>query len=90
MVKCAAVIITGHVQGVSFRYYTQKMASSLDLSGFVKNMSDGSVCIQAQGEEDKLLKFIQWCHKGPQWAKVENVEVNYIDLHTHQSFQIRY
>jgi len=68
--------ISGRVQGVYFRAYTQKRAKQLSITGSVKNCSDGSVEIIALGEEAALQKFIQWCHKGPLLAKVTEVKLS--------------
>lgn len=65
--------VFGKVQGVGFRYYTQKKALELQISGFVKNMNDGSVYIEAEGESDLLEEFVNWCEIGPSWARVVKV-----------------
>jgi acylphosphatase len=49
----------GKVQGVGFRFFVQKIASFLCLSGYVKNMADGSVFLCARGEKEKLMEFLQ-------------------------------
>lgn len=67
--------IYGLVQGVFFRAEAKEEADKLGLTGFVKNMPDGSVYIEAEGEKNKLDKFIKWCNKGPMMARVEKVEV---------------
>lgn len=70
------IIITGKVQNVGFRFYAQKKAHELDITGSVKNRSDGSVYIEAEGEEENLRNYVNWCHKGPPWAEVLDVKVN--------------
>ena len=52
------VLVSGHVQGVGFRFFTQYEASLLNLTGFVKNLSDGNVYLEAQGDKNNILKFI--------------------------------
>ena len=69
--------ITGVVQGVAFRMYTEQTAISLGLTGWVRNRFDGSVEAVAEGTEEKLRDFIEWCHKGPPAARVASVEKNY-------------
>ena len=69
--------IFGKVQGVYFRLSTQKKAKELDLVGWVKNRSDGSVAAFAQGEEATLKKLIAWCHQGPPFARVERVDIQW-------------
>ena len=67
--------IYGRVQGVGFRYFAGKEARTLNIVAFPRNESDGSVYIEAEGDEASLEKFIEWCRKGPKEARVENVEV---------------
>jgi acylphosphatase len=69
------VWISGKVQGVWFRESTRREANKLGLSGFVRNMPDGSVYAEVEGTEQALNLFINWCHRGPELAKVSNVEV---------------
>lgn len=68
-----AITIFGNVQGVGFRYEAQKQAKSLVLSGFARNQIDGTLYLEAEGEEEKIDKFIHWCQSGPQYAEVEKV-----------------
>jgi acylphosphatase len=72
----AHLYVSGIVQGVFFRTNTQDVASSLGLTGWVRNLRDGRVEIVAEGLKDKIEQLIQWCRKGPPSARVDNVEVN--------------
>jgi acylphosphatase len=65
------------VQGVFFRYETQKTASGLGLTGWVRNRRDGSVEIIAEGPKAKVEELIAWCWKGPAMARVENVDISW-------------
>lgn len=76
--KAVILNVFGKVQGVGFRYYTHKKARELSISGFVKNMPDGSVYIEAEGAAASLEQFISWCDNGPTWARV--VKVNRQDV----------
>lgn len=67
------IVVKGRVQGVYFRVYTQKIAIKLAINGTVRNRADGSVEIQAAGEQQNMQKFVQWCHKGPLLAKVTTI-----------------
>ncbi len=89
MKKCANITIEGKVQNVGFRYNTQVIANEYNISGYVKNMHDGSVFVEAEGEESDLEKFISWCRKGPAWSYVENVDVIYTPLNGYSGFKIR-
>lgn len=74
--KTAILRVTGMVQGVGFRYTTKHIAYKYDISGTVKNLDDGSVEIQALGEESKLDQFIEAVKKGPSpSARIEHVYI---------------
>lgn len=66
--------IRGKVQGVFFRESTRIEAARLGLIGWVRNRDDGSVEAVAEGEPAALEDFIRWCHRGPQAARVTDVE----------------
>jgi acylphosphatase len=69
------ITVAGRVQGVFFRASTKTSAGHLNIKGFVKNQSDGSVYIEAEGEEKDLQQFVEWCSQGPKAAKVEGYEL---------------
>lgn len=87
----AAVSITvyGNVQGVFFRKFTQQIARSLNIKGFVKNNADGSVYLEASGEEGQIQKLVDWCGKGPIASRVDKTEVNNISPGKYSGFEIR-
>ncbi len=89
MKKCAQLTIRGKVQNIGFRYNAQIVANEYNISGYVKNMRDGSVFVEAEGEESDLEKFISWCRKGPAWSDVEKVDVLYVPLNDYSGFKIR-
>ncbi len=66
-------IVTGVVQGVSFRWFTQRRATELGLAGWVRNRADGSVEFVAEGSRDALEGLIDIVRVGPASAAVENV-----------------
>ena len=70
-------VITGKVQGVRFRDYVQVSAGELGLTGYVRNQSDGSVLVLAQGEPDTLKALVEYLHEGSSLAKVEAVVVDW-------------
>ncbi len=85
------LIISGIVQGVSFRTSTLKEALRLNLTGWVKNCPDGSVETVAEGEENKIEEFILWCRQGPSLAKVESLKIRKENfLGEFKNFSIRY
>jgi acylphosphatase len=69
------LIIKGIVQGVSFRYYTQREARKYGVGGWVRNLPDGSVAALFEGEEEDIEAMIQWCRQGPPGARVTGVIV---------------
>jgi acylphosphatase len=82
--------IKGRVQGVGFRYSTIQKAREHNIKGFVKNQYDGSVFIEAEGDETDLEHFIHWCHKGPFPARVENVIRMPGTFKNHPSFRVKH
>ena len=69
------VFISGKVQGVFFRSSTKDRADELNLTGWVRNLADGRVEAVFEGEEGNVEKMAQWCRKGPEYARVNDVEV---------------
>ena len=88
MVKHFKIKITGRVQGVWYRGSMQKKARGLNLTGFTRNVKDGSVYAEAEGEESILNELIDWCKKGPELAIVERVEVEEGAIVGYSSFDI--
>lgn len=70
-----SIRITGMVQGVGFRWTAASEARRLKVMGYVKNMPDGSVYIEAEGDMKNLDKFIEWCRTGPRYGYVESVDI---------------
>ncbi len=85
---CQHFLIVGRVQGVSFRYYTRHKAIELNLTGWVRNLTNGGVEIIACGEASAMASFQQWLAKGPTLAKVTNVETKTLPLQQFDSFKI--
>lgn len=77
MKKKVRALIYGLVQGVGLRYSVQRKASQLGLTGFVKNLPDGSVELVAEGEEDLINELIEYVKTGIRWARVEKVELEW-------------
>ncbi len=67
-------IVHGEVQGVSFRAFTVEVARELGLVGFVRNRSDDTVEVVAEGKEVKLLEFIEQLTTGYRFARVERID----------------
>ena len=88
--KAIKGIIYGKVQGVFFRKYTKQKAEELNIKGFVKNEKDGTVYFEAEGANEKLEKFIQWCHQGSPGADVSKVDTEESDVKNYPDFKIKY
>lgn len=69
------VIVRGMVQGVNFRYYTQRQAMRAGVTGWVRNLPDGSVAGVFEGEEQDVEAMVQWCRHGPPSAEVTELIV---------------
>jgi len=82
------LIVKGRVQGVFFRAETKKMADTLGVKGFVKNLNDKSVFVEAEGEEAMVFRLIDYCHHGPEQAEVEHVSVRMGDVVGYDGFDI--
>ena len=80
MQKEIEVNIKGRVQMVMFRDFARRYAKRLELTGVVKKLGDGSVRVVAQGDEDKLNKFIEVLKKGPTFAKVSDIDVKWMEI----------
>ncbi|MBT8263030.1 MAG: acylphosphatase [Bacteroidia bacterium] len=90
MIKHINLRVYGKVQGVWYRKSTQEKAITLGITGFVKNVEDGSVYIEAEGPDTPLKKLIEWCKIGPQHAVVTNVEIEESASKSFKSFDIAY
>lgn len=75
--KTCRVFISGFIQGVGFRHFVRSKASELGLTGWVRNLPDGSVEALVQGEKGSIEQLIKQCKKGWFLSNVENVEVQW-------------
>ena len=89
MEKNLTVKIYGFVQGIFFRFGAKVEAEKQGIKGFARNEDDGSVYIEAEGEEGKLRDFLEWCRMGPTFAKVEKIDFEFKDeLKGFKSFDV--
>lgn len=68
-------LVSGRVQGVGFRWFTQRQAEQLGLAGWARNLPDGRVEVVARGSAGALASLSEWLAQGPPTARVENVEM---------------
>jgi acylphosphatase len=69
------IVVSGRVQGVGFRWFTQAAAVREGLHGWVRNLPDGRVEISAEGDAEALDRFEHRVRHGPSGARVEEVEI---------------
>jgi len=74
MNKTIRVIISGRVQGVSYRAWTVATASDFDLKGWVRNRSEGTVEAVFSGEESQVAAMLDACKEGPPSARINKIE----------------
>ncbi len=86
--KRISIIISGKVQGVFFRISTEKKAKGIGVTGFVRNEENGNVYIEAQGTEKQLDDLVEWCRRGPDRARVDEVIQNEIPLQVEKYFRV--
>ena len=81
--------IYGHVQGVGFRYFTWKQALKIGITGFVRNLADGSVEVIVVGSERQIDALDAWLQEGPRTAIVDDVFVeDYLGEKEFTAFQV--
>ncbi|MDY6937671.1 MAG: acylphosphatase [Cyanobacteriota bacterium] len=81
--------ISGRVQGVGYRYSTAREAERLAISGWVRNLPDGRVEAVFEGVPEVVEQMLDWCHRGPAGAAVENVTIENRAHQGLQGFEIR-
>lgn len=91
MLKHAKITVAGFVQGVGFRYFAQREALNLGLMGYVRNLPDGQVQSEVEGEEKIIQLYIDVLQKGPGLGYVTNIDAIWQDYSGEfKNFQIRH
>ena len=84
-------LISGRVQGVGFRNFTQMKAQRLGIEGWVRNEPDGSVRLVAEGAREELDQLVEAVQEGPRMAQVEDIDVNWAEAEDEfKGFRVRY
>ncbi len=83
------ITVKGKVQNVGFRHFTNKRANELNVKGFVKNLPNGDVYIEAEEEENILNTFIDLVRQGPTWARVDDISLQEAPPDGFEDFTIR-
>jgi acylphosphatase len=73
----ARVVVRGDVQGVKFRASARSQARALGVRGWIRNREDGAVEGVFTGEREAVERLIRWCGRGPPYARVDGVEVDF-------------
>ena len=81
-------LISGRVQGVGYRYFAQRAAVALGLTGYARNLPDGRVEVYAVGPEDALSELSGALRQGPRWADVGGVEEQEAAVEKRDGFSI--
>ncbi len=84
------ITIYGIVQGVGFRFSARETARAFGIKGYVKNLPDGNVFIEAEGQEFNVNKFLKWCNTGPSHAYVSEVDVTDGPIKNYNVFDIKF
>lgn len=83
------ITVTGKVQGVHFRASTKAVADQLGVKGYVVNLPDGTVFLEAVGDDFALENIKEWCWEGPDQALVEEVQiVEVVPQKTYHNFEV--
>jgi acylphosphatase len=91
MDSSAHIVVSGMVQGVGFRYFIQHHAKQLGLTGWVRNLPNGDVEIEAQGDRVAVENLIAYARRGPRSAVVSNADVEWKDPRgRYDRFEIAY
>lgn len=83
-------IVKGRVQGVGFRYFTEKIAGNIGVYGYVKNLYDGSVEVYAIGSEEQLKNLKEYLSHGPSYSRVDKVIEEDENVLDYTSFTVKF
>jgi acylphosphatase len=87
-VKRAVVVVRGSVQGVFFRAEARDRARSLGVAGWIRNERDGTVEAAFEGDGEQVKSMVDWCRRGPAGARVEGVDVTWVEPEGDEGFSI--
>jgi acylphosphatase len=88
-VRAVEVAVTGHVQGVFFRARTRDRAEASGVAGWVANRADGTVAARFEGPPDAVEGLVEWCRRGPERARVDDVRVTEAEPTGATGFDVR-
>ena len=89
--KAFKATVFGKVQGVWFRDSTRQEAIKLKVTGWVKNIPDGRVYLEAEGEENNLKSLERWLHIGSPYSRVDRVDLQWVvPTKTYSTFKVKF
>lgn len=88
MIKHLNITVQGKVQGVMYRASTKAVADQLGVRGLVRNEPNGNVYIEAEADPMMMEMFLEWCHKGPDAARVTEVITHEAELKNYRNFEV--
>ena len=83
------IIVKGKVQRVSYRFCTHAQALKCNLTGYVKNLHNGDVYIEAEGKEEDINKLIDWCYVGSPLSRVTEVIAEENEVKNFETFEVK-
>jgi acylphosphatase len=91
MLSRVHVFVSGRVQGVAYRYFVERRAADIPVTGWVRNLRDGRVEIMAEGEKADLESFLGFLRQGPRMANVDDLDVLWEDYRgEYKDFRIEF
>jgi acylphosphatase len=91
MLSRVHVIVSGRVQGVAYRYFVERRAAEIPVTGWVRNLRDGRVEIMAEGEKADLESFLGFLRQGPRMANVDDLDILWEDYRgEYKDFRIEF
>jgi acylphosphatase len=89
--KLIHLTLVGRVQGVGFRHFTRQKALELNLGGWVRNKTDGSVELEVEGHPETIAAFVHYLKTGNGYSRIDRIfKTELPDLSGYQSFYIKY
>lgn len=90
MKQAQHLIVSGRVQGVGFRYFAQATALEYSITGWVRNLNDGTVELQIEGDAERLESYKRALYDGNRFVGVERIEAEEATIESFRKFDIRY
>ncbi len=81
--------ISGRVQGVGFRYAARSAAHMLGINGFIRNLPNGDVYLEAEGAATQVEEYLKWCHQGPPRAVIRFIDIYDGEVAGFVGFEVR-